>query len=105
MSDSDPRVTPTLLRTVAAEFQNPRVGIATCPYRAVAGPSIWSRLEVTGMNTDFMAGILVAALTMQGVLLPITQAMLWGEVGPAELTALQVAPPSRLLSTPLPASF
>jgi ceramide glucosyltransferase len=62
MSDSDTRVTPTLLRTVAAEFQNPRVGIATCPYRAVAGPSIWSRLEVTGMNTDFMAGILVARM-------------------------------------------
>jgi ceramide glucosyltransferase len=62
MSDSDTRVTPTLLRTVAAEFQNPRVGIATCPYRAVAGPSIWSRLEVTGMNTDFMAGILVARI-------------------------------------------
>jgi ceramide glucosyltransferase len=62
MSDSDTRVTPTLLRTVTVEFQNPRVGIATCPYRAVAGPSIWSHLEVTGMNTDFMAGILVARM-------------------------------------------
>jgi ceramide glucosyltransferase len=62
MSDSDTRVTPTLLRTVTAEFKNPRVGIATCPYRAVPGPSIWSRLEVTGMNTDFMAGILVARM-------------------------------------------
>jgi ceramide glucosyltransferase len=62
MSDSDTRVTPTLLRTVAAEFRNPRVGIATCPYRAMPGPSIWSRLEVTGMNTDFMAGILVARM-------------------------------------------
>ncbi len=62
MSDSDTRVTPTLLRTVTAEFQNPRVGIATCPYRAMPGPSIWSRLEVTGMNTDFMAGILVARM-------------------------------------------
>jgi ceramide glucosyltransferase len=62
MSDSDTRVTPTLLRTVAAEFQNPRLGIATCPYRAVPGHSIWSRLEATGMNTDFMAGILVARM-------------------------------------------
>jgi ceramide glucosyltransferase len=62
MSDSDTRVTPTLLRTVAAEFQNPRLGIATCPYRAMPGPSIWSRLEATGMNTDFMAGILVARM-------------------------------------------
>jgi ceramide glucosyltransferase len=62
MSDSDTRVTPTLLRMAAAEFQNPKAGIATCPYRAVAGPSLWSRLEATGMNTDFMAGILVARM-------------------------------------------
>ena len=37
MSDSDIRVTPTLLRTIAAEFQDPKLGVATCPYRAVAG--------------------------------------------------------------------
>jgi len=62
MSDSDIRVTPELLRTVAAEFQKAGVGVATCPYRAVAGPSLWSCLEAMGMNTDFMAGILVARM-------------------------------------------
>jgi len=62
MSDSDIRVTPNLLHTVAAEFQETSLGVATCPYRAVAGPSFWSRLEATGMNTDFMAGILVARM-------------------------------------------
>jgi ceramide glucosyltransferase len=62
MSDSDTRVTPNLLRAVAAEFQDSDLGVATCPYRAVAGPSFWSRLEATGMNTDFMAGILVARM-------------------------------------------
>ena len=62
MSDSDIRVTPDLLRTIAAEFQDPKLGIATCPYRAVAGPSFWSRLEAIGMNTDFLAGILVARM-------------------------------------------
>ena len=62
MSDSDTRVTPGLLRTVAAEFQDPHLAVATCPYRAVAGPSFWSRLEATGMNTDFMGGILVARM-------------------------------------------
>ncbi len=62
MSDSDTRVTPNLLSTVAAEFQDRRVGVATCPYRAVAGPSFWSRLEATSMNTDFLAGILVARM-------------------------------------------
>jgi ceramide glucosyltransferase len=62
MSDSDIRVTSTLLRTIAAEFRDPRLGIATCPYRAVAGQSFWSRLEATGMNTDFWAGALVARM-------------------------------------------
>jgi ceramide glucosyltransferase len=75
MSDSDTRVTPSLLRTIAAEFARDQVsggeegrrtgapvGVATCPYRAVAGPSFWSKLEAIGLNTDFMAGILVARL-------------------------------------------
>jgi ceramide glucosyltransferase len=62
MSDSDIRVDRHLLRTVAAEFQNPELGVATCPYRAVAGSSLWSRIEATGMNTDFLAGVLVARL-------------------------------------------
>ena len=62
MSDSDTRVTSSLLKTVAAEFQDAQLGIATCPYRAVAGPSFWSRLEATGMNTDFAAGLLVARM-------------------------------------------
>ena len=38
------------------------MGVATCPYRAVAGGSLWSKLEAAGMNTDFMAGILVARM-------------------------------------------
>lgn len=62
MSDSDTRVSSEMLRTIAAEFQDPRLGVATCPYRAVPGPSLWSRLEATGMNTDFMGGILVARM-------------------------------------------
>lgn len=62
MSDSDTRATPSLLSTVAAEFQDMRAGVATCPYRAVSGPSFWSRLEATSMNTDFLAGILVARM-------------------------------------------
>ncbi len=62
MSDSDIRVTAELLRTVAAEFQDAHLGVATCPYRAVPGPSFWSRLEATGMNTDFWGGALVARM-------------------------------------------
>src|SRR5215469_1484500 len=62
MSDSDIRATPDMLRTIAAEFQDPRLGVATCPYQAVPGPSVWSRLEATGMNTDFWGGALVARM-------------------------------------------
>ena len=62
MSDSDIRVTPSMLQTIAAEFQDPKLGVATCPYRAVAGASLWSKLEAVGMNTDFLSGILVARM-------------------------------------------
>jgi ceramide glucosyltransferase len=62
MSDSDIRVTPDMLQTIAAEFQDSRLGVATCPYRAVPGASFWSRLEATGMNTDFWGGALVARM-------------------------------------------
>lgn len=66
MSDSDIRVTSQMLRTIAGEFQDPAIGLATCPYRAVPGPSFWSALEATGMNTDFFAGVLVARM-LQGM--------------------------------------
>jgi ceramide glucosyltransferase len=59
MSDSDVCVPPGLLRCVAAELQEPVVGIVTCPYRAVPGRGFWSRLEAIGMNTEFLAGVLV----------------------------------------------
>ena len=62
MSDSDIRVTPDMLRRVAAEFQDKHLGVATCPYRAVSGQSFWSRLEATGMNTDFWGSALVARM-------------------------------------------
>src|SRR5579863_4501940 len=62
MSDSDIRVTPQLLRCAAAEFQDSKLGVATCPYRAVPGSTLWSRLEAIGMNTDFWASALVARM-------------------------------------------
>ena len=63
MSDSDIRVTPTMLTVIAAEFSsNPKLGLATCPYRAVGGPSVWSQLEALGMNTEFISGVLVARM-------------------------------------------
>jgi len=67
MSDSDIRVTPEMLRVIAAEFQDERLGVATCPYRAVPGASIWSTLEAIGMNTEFWGGALAARMVERGV--------------------------------------
>jgi ceramide glucosyltransferase len=60
MADSDVRVTPALLVTLAAEFQSERTGVITCPYRAVPGAGPWSTLEAISLNTEFLAGVLVA---------------------------------------------
>ena len=51
MADSDIKVTPDMLSTIAAEFRDPQLGLATCPYRAVPGHSFWSTLEAVGLNT------------------------------------------------------
>lgn len=67
MSDSDIRVERAMLRTIAAEFSEPRLGVATCPYRAVPGASFWSRLEALGMNTEFWGGAFTARLVERGV--------------------------------------
>jgi ceramide glucosyltransferase len=60
MADSDVRVTPAFLSTIAAEFQDERLGLITCPYRAVPGASFWSTLEAVSLNTEFLSGVLVA---------------------------------------------
>ncbi|HZS26970.1 MAG TPA: bacteriohopanetetrol glucosamine biosynthesis glycosyltransferase HpnI [Candidatus Angelobacter sp.] len=62
MSDSDIRVKPCLLSHLAQEFQQEGVGLITCPYRAVPGRSLWSRLEAIGMNTELLGGVLVARM-------------------------------------------
>lgn len=62
MCDSDVRVESHLLAQMAREFQNSRVGLITCPYRAVAGGSLWSRLEAIGMNTELLGGVIVARM-------------------------------------------
>ena len=63
MSDSDMRVDESMLKRVSAEFAaDPKLGVATCPYRARAGTSLWSQLEAVGMNTEFFGGVLVARM-------------------------------------------
>lgn len=66
MSDSDIRVAPGFLAGAGSEFADPAIALATCPYRAIGGPSQWSALEAEGMNTEFLGGLLVARL-VEGV--------------------------------------
>jgi ceramide glucosyltransferase len=62
MADSDVRVAPDMLATVTPEFEDRDVGLTTCPYKAVPGPSFWSTIEAIGMNTEFLGGVLTARM-------------------------------------------
>jgi len=62
MADSDTRVCSELLSTLAAEFQDKKLGMVTCPYRVVPGRSFWSTLEALGLNTEFLGGVLLARM-------------------------------------------
>ena len=67
VSDSDIRVSPNYLRQVIGPIANSRVGVVTCLYRGVAGPTLGSKLEAVGISTDFLAGVLVARVLEGGV--------------------------------------
>ena len=62
MADSDIRWAPDCLKTVISELSQEGVGLVTCPYRASAGASIWSRMEALGLNVDFISGMLTARM-------------------------------------------
>ncbi|MGC9224456.1 MAG: glycosyltransferase [Terracidiphilus sp.] len=66
-SDSDVRVTPDYLRSVALPFADPSVGGMCCLYRGVAVEGgLWARLEAVGMSVEMSAGCL-AARQMEGM--------------------------------------
>jgi ceramide glucosyltransferase len=60
INDSDIRVAPDYLREIFRPMQNPRVGMVTALYRAVAGTTVASKMEAVGISTDFMGGVLSA---------------------------------------------
>ncbi len=65
-SDSDVRAGSGFLERIALEIAQNRYDLASCPYRAVPGPHIWSLLEALGINTEFWGGVFVAKL-VEGV--------------------------------------
>jgi ceramide glucosyltransferase len=62
VSDSDVRVQPDFLRTVAAFFRDPKVGGVTCLYYGLTDGSLAANLEAIGNSTDFSPGVLTAWL-------------------------------------------
>ena len=62
MADSDIAWAPDCLKTVVSELSQDGVGLVTCPYRAISGSSMWSRVEALGLNVDFISGMLTARM-------------------------------------------
>jgi ceramide glucosyltransferase len=62
MADSDVRAGSDLLRVIGSEMLTTRADVVTCPYRASVGISIWTATEAIGLNTEFLAQVLVARM-------------------------------------------
>ncbi len=67
VNDSDIRVPSDYLRRVTAPLSDPQIGLVTCLYRGIAGPTLGSRLEAIGISTDFSAGVLAARQLEGGI--------------------------------------
>jgi ceramide glucosyltransferase len=60
IADSDIRVGRTYLRTLAASFQTPNVGAASCLYSGLSNGTVISRLGALGIEDGFAPSVLVA---------------------------------------------
>jgi ceramide glucosyltransferase len=67
VNDSDIRVAPDYLRRVVSGLSDATVGMVTCLYRGIAGPTVGSWLESIGISTDFCAGVLAAKQIEGGI--------------------------------------
>ncbi len=67
VNDSDIRVPPGYLRKAVMPLADPSVGLVTCLYHGVAGPTFGSRFEALGISTDFVPGVLSARFLEKGL--------------------------------------
>jgi ceramide glucosyltransferase len=67
VNDSDIRVPADYLRAVMTPLVNTSVGLVTCLYHGVAGPTLGSRLEALSISTDFIPGVLTARFMERGL--------------------------------------
>jgi ceramide glucosyltransferase len=75
ITDGDVRVRPDYLRTVVSPFRNPKLGAATCLYRATEERTFLESLQSISMASDFFAGILVG-WNLDGVKFTLAQSIL-----------------------------
>jgi len=64
--DSDIRVTPDYLRSVASHFSDPRIGLVTSLYRTSSVHGIATAIEATGFTTEMVPNVMVA-LQLEGL--------------------------------------
>jgi ceramide glucosyltransferase len=91
ISDSDVRVEPGFLRTVAAHFADASIGGVTCLYRGVTDGSLAADVEALGNSADFAPSVIVASLLgdlnfMLGAVMVTTKTRL-AEIGGFEALA------------------
>ena len=60
LSDSDIRVGAGYLRSIAAPFRDPQVGLVTSLFTGIPMRSLWPELEAICLSTDFMPAVLLA---------------------------------------------
>jgi ceramide glucosyltransferase len=75
ITDGDVRVGPDYLRAVVSPFRNPKLGAATCIYKAAKERTFLESLQSISMASDFFAGILVA-WKLDGVKFTLAQSIL-----------------------------
>ena len=60
IADSDVRVRPDYLETIASPLADSALGLTTCFYRAGTAPNLGARLEAVGISAEFAPGVLTA---------------------------------------------
>jgi ceramide glucosyltransferase len=66
ITDSDIKVAPDFVRNLVPPLLDPKNGLATCFYRGVPAPGLWSTLEALGMSVEMPSGVMVADM-MEGM--------------------------------------
>ncbi len=62
LADSDVRVAPDLARRALAAFEDPRMGLVSCPYRGKGPMTPFSVLEAAWISFEFIPSVFLAAM-------------------------------------------